>query len=78
MFSFDQALFRLRWIPFRGHCCLAPKKCLLEFTRFSDIGLRFQSFCPCLNFDDRARESRGDGTSRLGGVDEFNDHPKIP
>ena len=44
--SLDQALFRLRWISFRDHCCLAPKKCLLEFTRFSDLGLRFQSFCP--------------------------------
>ena len=26
--SLDQALFRLRWISFRDHCCLAPKKCL--------------------------------------------------
>ena len=42
--------------PFVVHCCLAPKKCLLEFTLFSDLGLRFQSFCPCWNFDDRARE----------------------
>ena len=27
------------------------------------------------SFDDRARESRGDDTPRLGGVDEFHDHP---
>ena len=45
--SLDQALFRLRWISFHDHCCLAPKKCLLVFTRFSHLGLRLQSFCPC-------------------------------
>ena len=44
--SLDRALFRLRWRSFRDHCSLAPKKCLLEFTRFSDVGLRFHSFCP--------------------------------
>ena len=42
--SLHQALFRLRWISFRDHCCLARTKCLLEFARFSDLGLRFQSF----------------------------------
>ena len=45
--SLDQTLFRRRWISFRDQCCLAPKKCLLEFTRFCDLGQRFQSFCPC-------------------------------
>ena len=45
--SLDQALFRLRWMSFRDHRCLAPKKCLLEFTRLSDLGLCVQSLCPC-------------------------------
>ena len=28
-----------------------------------------------LDSDDRASESRGDGTPRLGGVHKFHDHP---
>ena len=39
---------------------------------------------PCLTmhaterYPPRLRESRGDGTPRLGGVDELHDHPQIP
>ena len=37
--SLDQALFRLRWISFRDHFCLAPKKCL--FATFAHVNFLF-------------------------------------
>ena len=61
------------WVP--PAWALESQCVFLDFARSSDLGLRFQSFCHCLNFDDRARESRGDGTPRFGGADEFHDHP---